>query len=637
MCGICGVIELPGGVPDPKVLDRMTDIVSHRGPDGRGVYVRDNAGLGHRRLSVIDIAGGAQPMANAEDTCAIVYNGEIYNHLDIRRELEGKGYRFRTRSDTEVILHAYEAMGDRCVSRLVGMFAFAIWDRRTKSAFLARDPLGVKPLYYTILDGRLIFGSEIKSILAYPGVSREINPRAVRKFFRYLFISGEETIFKNIFRLPPGTKMTWSGGRPTFEKHWDPMALPSEPRVLRREEAVEQTRYLLSQSVRRRLMSDVPLGAFLSGGIDSSAVVAMMSRLTEIPVSTFTIGYPGVDRFIDETKYARAVSDHLATDHHEITVDSSALALLPRLIWHLEEPLADSAVFLTYIISKFARQWITVALTGIGGDEVFGGYRRYMAMRLWRLYNALPLAARKHLIETVARRLPESRASKLLNYFRMLRQFVFSHSASAEATYLEMFSAFGRERQQRLFTEADTADEADELEEMLVRCRREDFLAQFMLFDLQTYLPDDLLVLADKMSMAVGLEVRVPFLDLDLVEWAQRLPSALKIRGMRRKSVLDAAMRPQLPRVVFNRRKQGFSAPISNWLRGGMRDLMEETLSPSGPEADGLLNREYLKEIWQAHLSGRKDFSHQLYSVLVFEQWRRVFIANNPLDQPPSL
>ena len=635
MCGICGIIDLLDAIPDRRTLDRMTDIMSHRGPDGRGVYICESVGLGHRRLSIVDIAGGAQPMVNDDATCAIVFNGEIYNHLDLRRELEGKGHPFRTHCDTEAILRGYEAWGDRCVERLVGMFGFAIWDRRTKSVLLARDPLGIKPLYYAIVDGRLVFASEIKSILAYPGMRREINPRALRKFFRYLYISGEETIFQGVFRVPPGTKMIWSGGRARFEKYWDPLTLGAEPAVRDPREAMEKTDFLLTQSVRRRLMSDVPLGAFLSGGLDSSAVVGAMSRLTSDPTPTFTIGYSGRDRFINETDYAKAVADHLGTEHHEIQVEVSALDLLPSLIWHLEEPLADSGAILTYIISRFARQRVTVALTGIGGDEVFGGYRRYAAMKLWRIYSAVPAVARKGLIEPLARRLPTSRASKLLNRFRMLRQFVLSSSATPEKTYLEMFSAFGRDGLERLFNEPLAADDSDEAEDALARCKRDDFLAQFMLYDLKTYIPDDLLVLADKMSMAVGLEVRVPMLDLDLVRFSQTLPSDLKLRGMRRKRILEEAMKPHLPKAIFHRRKQGFSAPISSWLRYGMRDLMEQTISSAHADGSGLLNGPYLREMWKAHLSGRQDFSHQLYAVLVFDQWRRVFLDNDPTTTIP--
>ncbi|MCX7011197.1 MAG: asparagine synthase (glutamine-hydrolyzing) [Candidatus Sumerlaeota bacterium] len=636
MCGICGIIELANAIPDRRALDRMTDLMSHRGPDGRGVCINDNAGLGHRRLSIVDIEGGAQPMVNEDETCVIVFNGEIYNHLDLRRELEGKGYRFRTRCDTEAILRGYEAWGDRCVERLIGMFGFAIWDRRTKSALLARDPLGIKPLYYAIVGGRLVFASEIKSILAYPGMPREINPRALRKFFRYLYVSGEETIFQGIFRVPPGTKMVWSGGQARFEKYWDPLNLPAEPAVCDPREAMEKTNHLLSQAVERRLMSDVPLGAFLSGGLDSSAVVAAMSPLTREPTPTFTIGYSGRDRFINETEYAKAVADHLATEHHEILVEVSALDLLPALIWHLEEPLADSGAILTYIISRFARHRVTVALTGIGGDEVFGGYRRYAAMKLWRLYNAIPALARKGVIEPLARCLPASRASRLLNGFRMLRQFVFSCSQSPRKTYLEMFSAFGGDGLRRLFNEPLAADDPDEAEQLLARCERDDFLAQFMLFDLKTYIPDDLLALADKMSMAVGLEVRVPMLDLDLVRFSQTLPSALKLRGLRRKRILEEAMKPHLPKAIFHRRKQGFSAPISSWLRYGMRDLMEQTLSSVDSGGSGLLNGAYLREMWKAHLSGRQDFSHQLYAALVFDQWRRVFLDSDPTTcRPP--
>jgi len=626
MCGISGIVYHDRH--RPVILDdlkRMCNTLVHRGPDDEGFFVDQNVGLGMRRLNVIDLATGHQPISNEDGRLWIVFNGEIYNYPELRKELEEKGHRFSTNTDTETIVHAYEEYGEHCVTKLNGMFAFAIWDCRKQKLLLARDRLGIKPLYYFLDNRHLVFGSELKAILEHREVPRAIDLEALDSYLTFEYIPAPLSIFKGIKKLPPGHTLVLQDGKASIRQYWD----LSFERFEGREEDLSQALYdLVKDSVRMRLISDVPLGAFLSGGIDSSAIVCMMSELMNQPVKTFSIGFD--DPSYNELRYARAVAKHFGTDHHELTIKPDVVNLVEDLVRYLDEPLADVSVFPTYLVSQLARENVTVVLSGDGGDELFAGYDWYLAEKIEQYYRGLPSAVRTRWLPQVVSLIPPSSRKKgLINKLKRfvegsvlpdsLRHFrwnVFMTEVNKDNLYSEELkrSASHFNPYSRFIAYLKAFEEADPL-----------WQQQFA--DIKTYLPDDILVKVDRMSMANSLEARTPFLDYRVVEFAARLPSHLKLNGFKTKYLLKQCMAKKLPAATLNRKKEGFSIPIKNWLRQELRPLMHDVLSPERIKREGLFNASYVEKLKAEHLNGNANHSHQLWSLMIFEIWRDMYLT----------
>jgi len=555
MCGICGIYYVdPGQKVERHVLQHMTDALIHRGPDDEGLYLGDGVGLGMRRLSIIDLVTGKQPISNEDGSVWIVFNGEIYNHLTLRSELERKGHRFRTRADTEAIVHAYEEYGAHCPEHLNGMFAFAIYDSRSRRLLLARDRLGIKPLYYTFDGRRLVFGSELKSLLRAPGVPREIDFQALDAYLTFEYIPAPLSIFRGVAKLPQAHTLTLEQGQLRLRQYWDVAFGLGEAMAKSEQEWGEELVALLADAVKIRLMSDVPLGAFLSGGLDSSSVVAMMSRAMDRPVKTFSIGFS--EATYNELDYARTVARAFGTEHHEEIITPDAVSLTETLVAHLDEPLGDFSIFPTYMVSRMTRQHVTVALSGDGGDELLAGYDTYVADRLARAYVRLPRVLRHGLIEPLASRLrPTEKKKGLVNrtvrfvqgvalpaHLQHVRWMIFLSQAQKESLYSPM-----------LQDALAGTNPYEFIEKYFDRVRGADPLSQQQYVDLKTYLPDDILVKVDRMSMAVSLEARVPFLDYRLVELVGRMPAELRLRNGQTKYILKRAMRGILPEKILTR------------------------------------------------------------------------------------
>lgn len=628
MCGITGIIYHDQyrsvNIED---LKRMCDSMIHRGPDDEGFFVDRNAGLGMRRLNIIDLVTGHQPISNEDGRIWIVFNGEIYNYPDLRKGLEERGHKFSTNTDTETIVHAYEEYGEDCVTKLNGMFAFAIWDRRNRKLILSRDRLGVKPLYYFLDDHCIVFGSELKAILEYREIPREIDFEALDSFLTLEYIPAPLSIFKGIKKLLPGHTLVLQDGKVSIDRYWD---LRFE-RLEGSEEDLSQALYdLLKDAVRMRLISDVPLGAFLSGGIDSSTVVCMMSEIMDRPVKTFSIGFD--DSSYNELKYARVVARHFGTDHHELTIQSDVVNLVECLVRYLDEPLADVSIFPTYLVSQLARRNVTVVLTGDGGDELFAGYEWYIAEKIERYYHKLPATVRDSWIPQVINSIPPSRRKKgLLN---KLKRFV-EGSVLPESLQHFRWSIFMTEEKKRdLYSEefkrsVDGMDASSRLIAYLKTVEEADALWQQQFTDIKTYLVDDILFKVDRMSMGNSLEARTPFLDYRVVEFAAGLPSHLKLNGLKTKYLLKQCMALKLPPEIINRKKEGFSIPMKNWLKQELHQLMQDVLSPERIKKGGLFNVPYIEKLKSEHLKGIANHSHQLWSLMVFEIWKDIFLKQS--------
>jgi asparagine synthase (glutamine-hydrolysing) len=639
MCGIFGIVGLHGSAEsDPVLLQRMGDVVAHRGPDDEGFLVRPGIGIGMRRLSIIDLAGGHQPIANEDESVWVVCNGEIYNFQELRARLEAGGHRFRTRSDTEVIAHLYEEEGLEAFRRLRGMFGIALWDANRQRVVLVRDRLGKKPLYVRREPGRLLFASEIKSILADPDVPRRLNPRALHEYLALGYVPAPLTMFEGIEKVLPGHMVVVERGRITEHEYWDVDADRTENRS--EAEWIELVRDKLLESVRIRMISDVPLGAFLSGGIDSSTIVAAMSRLTNQPVKTYSIGFEGPDRFYNELPYARTVAQAFGTDHHEIIVRPEVAELLPRLIWHLDEPIGDSAFITTYLVSQLAREQVTVILSGVGGDELFGGYRRYLSDALLRYYRLLPGPVRNRWLPALLARLPQDRHRAIDNYFRYASAFAGSAGLSAVDRYLSYVTVFSPEMRSALLSAdptADSAGAAGPLQQYFARAAGAESLNQIIYVDLKTSLADDLLLLTDKMTMAASIECRAPFVDHELVELAGRIPSHLKVRGLTLKYLLKEAVRPWLPREILTRKKRGFGAPVGSWLRGDLDSLVQETLSERQVRRRGLFRWPVIRDLLARHQVREADYTDHLLALVNLELWCRLFLdGEDGAFKPPA-
>jgi asparagine synthase (glutamine-hydrolysing) len=619
MCGITGIVQSDRGVRvSEDALRAMCAAIRHRGPDDTGVFIDGGVGLGMTRLSIIDVAGGHQPIFNEDRTCAIVFNGEIYNHLDVRRELERRGHRYATRSDTETILHAYEEFGERCVTHLRGMFAIAIWDARRGRLFLARDRLGKKPLYYALspgTGGRLIFGSEIKAILAHPGVARRVDAQALVDYVAWGYVPDPLSIYEGISKLPPAHFLVYENGSVRVERYWGVAYTPPrrpEPEAF----YVERTLEILDEAVRIRLMSEVPLGAFLSGGTDSSAVVALMAKHSREPVKTFSIGFE--EKEYDELHYARRVAEHFHTDHYEEIVRPDAEHDVPALVRQFDEPFADSSMIPTYYVSRTARKRVTVSLSGDGGDELFAGYLRYVDPPLTRALSRAPLFARRALFGTLARLLPEG--ARGIDRLRDL-------SGTADAYYVRQMThglatihraVFSSEIARRVDT-----DPARIAAPFLAAAGSLDVLSRRQYLDTHTYLPGDILTKVDRTSMMVSLESRAPLLDHVLAEFAATIPVELRMKGMTTKYILKKVAERLMPREMVYRPKLGFAIPVTHWLRNEWAAKSEElVLGPRALER-GLFRESYLRRIMDEHRRGHRDNSSMIWSLMVLEMWWR--------------
>ncbi len=626
MCGITGMFDTKGTRSVSRLLlDRMNESQHHRGPDEGGLHIEPGVGFGHRRLSIIDLSSGQQPLFNEDGSVVVVFNGEIYNFQELVPELEALGHVFRTHSDTEVIVHGWEAWGVDCVNRFRGMFAFALWDRGQQTLFLARDRLGVKPLYYAVLpDGWLLFGSELKSLMAHPQLGRDIDICAVEEYFAYGYVPEPRTIFSAANKLPQATTMAVRRGQAVAQprQYWDiPFAV--DP-AIREHDAVEELVRRLKESVKLRLISEVPLGAFLSGGVDSSAVVAMMAGISTEPVNTCSISF-GDPKF-NESAYAQEVADRYHTRHRVEAVESDDFDLIDKLACLYDEPYADSSAIPTYRVCELARRNVTVALSGDGGDESFGGYRRYQFHLLEeKMRNALPLGVRKPVFGLMGRVYPK--ADWALRMFRAKSTFQALARNSVEA-YFHTVSILSDVMRERLFSAGFKTKLADynALEVMRGHAKRaptDDPLGLVQYLDMHTYLVGDINTKVDRASMAHSLEVREPLMDHPLVEWVSSLPTSLKIRGQESKYVLKKAMEPYVPRGVMYRPKMGFAVPLAAWLRGPLRQRVRDAVLGARLLDTGIFNQVYLREMLEQHQSGVRDYSSPLWALLMFEAFLR--------------
>ena len=622
MCGIAGIVRADGALVDRELLARMNATIRHRGPDDDGFHFSDGVGLAMRRLAIIDLAHGQQPIHNRDQTAWIVFNGEIYNYRELRAQLEKLGHQFYTDSDTEAIIHAYDEYGTDCPKYLRGMFAFAIWDTRTNSLFLARDRVGKKPLLYAQVNGQLVFGSEFSALLEHPDVSREVDYEALHYYLAFICVPAPLTAFRSIRKLEPGHWLLWRNGEVKIERYWQ---LDFSKKVdVSEAEAGERVVKLLREAVRVRLMSEVPLGAFLSGGIDSSAVVALMAQESSERVKTFSIGFDEQD--FSELHHARRVAEYVGADHHEFIVRPNAMEILPTLVEHYGEPFADSSAIPSYYVSRETRQYVTVALNGDGGDECFAGYQRYAAMELARKYAGIPGAG---VVTGVVRALPgfEDRPRML----RRAKRFITAASMPAVERYLKWVSAFDEEATRNLYSESfehETARyrTASILEPWFAKANGAGIIDAALLTDTMTYLPNDLLVKMDIASMAVSLEARSPFLDHHLMEYAASLPESLKLRGMTTKYLLKRVLKQLVPQENLTRSKMGFGVPIGYWFRGAMKQFLRETLLSEKALLRGLFKPEAVRRLVDRHVDAKADHSHRLWSLLMLELWFERFI-----------
>jgi asparagine synthase (glutamine-hydrolysing) len=628
MCGIAGfadrnarVGDAAGAERDFALLHAMCDVIRHRGPDDEGIHVEPGVGLGMRRLSIIDLSTGHQPIHNEDRRIWIVFNGEIYNYRELRCDLEARGHAFYTSSDTETIVHAFEQWGSDAFRRLRGMFGLAIWDGRSRELWLARDRSGIKPLYYAEADGRLYFGSELKSVLAGAPIDRRLDPTSLDHFLSFLYTPRDRSILEGVRKLPPGHWLRWSAGRISVEPYW---RIASEETFNGSEsDAVDALHGVLADAVKSHLVSDVPLGAFLSGGIDSSIVVGLMAQASS-RVTTFSIGFDEPE--FDELPYARTVARHFGTDHHEFVVRPDAVTILDRLIGHFDEPFADASAIPTWYVSEIARQHVTVVLSGDGGDELFGGYDRYLPHPRVAAFDRLPIPGKSRLAAVAWPMLPHGTRGK--NYLRHV-------SRGDEGRYLDSVAFFqADEKRAMLSPDIQRALGGYDSERMLAR-HFERFAtlpmhARMMRFDFETYLPEDVLTKVDRMSMAHSIESRVPLLDNEVIDLASSLPASLKIRDGRRKHVLKEVAARFLPHEILERRKQGFGVPIGSWFRGNLRDLFHDVLLSPRTRQRGYFSTPFVDRIVREHLSATRDHTLRLWQLLVFELWQRQYLDGSP-------
>jgi asparagine synthase (glutamine-hydrolysing) len=630
VCGIYGIFQLDGAPADPALMPVMGRVIAHRGPDDEGHHADGPCAIGMRRLSIIDLSGGHQPLSNAEGTLWLVCNGEVYNFRELRQRLAGLGHRFKTGSDSEVILHSYAEYGDDFLRHLNGMFGFALWDARRRRLTVGRDPLGIKPIYVYRDAHRLAFASEAKALLALPGVSAAIEPSALHSYLSLGYVAAPQSMFRGIAKLPPASVLSVEGGRVEERRYWRiPSTIDREPDE---NEWAERIRSRLDEAVRMQMVSDVPIGAFLSGGIDSSTVVGLMAAHSDRPIRTYAIGFEGsaADDFYNELPFARRVAELFGTEHHEIVVRPDIVSLLPRLLWHMDEPVSDTAFVTTYLVSQFARRDVTVILSGVGGDELFGGYRRYLGNHYLAYFDRLPAWVRRA-ASALGESLPSDRHSALLNYSRLAKGFLTTAGMPFEERYLAYLQVFSPLEVRGLLRVSD-ADAPDPVLDAF-RHAGGDALSRMLAVDAETQLPDDLLMLTDKMSMATSLECRVPLLDQDLVELAASIPEEVKIRGGRLKHVLKKAVSGLLPRDILERKKRGFGTPMGAWLKRDLAPLVRGLLSEPVIRKRGLFHSHAVQELIGLHEANRVDGTDRLLALLNLEIWSRLYLDGRTADE----
>ncbi|MEQ9495287.1 MAG: asparagine synthase (glutamine-hydrolyzing) [Deltaproteobacteria bacterium] len=628
MCGIHGIVSLNGDhLPEPEQLARMGEVTTHRGPDDAGAYCDGPVGIAMRRLSIIDLAGGHQPISNADKTLWIVCNGEIYNFRELRKELEGRGHVFATNSDSEAALHAYAEWGDKFVTRLEGMFGLAIYDKKQRRVVIARDRIGIKPIYYHQTAERIVFASEAKAILEVPGINAGIDPIGLHTYLSLGYVAAPYSLLDGIRKLPVASTMTidLKSKAVSIDRYWRIDDRTDDHKS--ESQWVDALLTTLEKSIVSQMVSDVPLGAFLSGGIDSSSIVGFMSRHSDRPVKTYAIGFDtgSAGSYYNELPFARQVAERFRTDHKEIVVRPDVVELLPRLLWHMDEPIADSAFITTYLVAEFARKDVTVILSGVGGDELFGGYRRYLGEFYGQYYQLVPKRLRQRVVAPIARRMPADRHSPLLNVSRLARSFLLSNELPFEERYKSYVGVYAPEQIDRLARAegeaydaigaafADTSSNPDAVRRMFE-------------VDLATQMPDDLLLLTDKMTMATSLECRVPFLDTELVELSASMPSRFKIRGRELKYILKKALGDLLPHEILYRKKRGFGAPMGAWIKHELAGLTGHLLSREAVERRGLFDPAIVEETLALHAANKADHTDHILALLFLEVWCRLYL-----------
>lgn len=626
MCGICGVVNTGSNEPVPvDTIRAMCSVMTHRGPDEEGLYLSEdkNAALGIRRLSIIDLETGSQPISNEEKNIRVVCNGEIYNFRELRENLKKKGHHFKTKTDSEVIVHLYEEYGPGLLGHLRGAFAFALLDGKENRLFLARDRAGKRPLSYTVSNGKFIFASEIKSILKHPGIRREVNKRAIHDFLTYQYVPYPQTAFKGIYKIPPAHYLELGDGDIEIKKYWQ--ADFSKRLILPEAEYKVRIKELFEEAVKLRLVSDVPLGAFLSGGLDSSIVVGVMSKLMKSPVKTFSIGFE--EQEFSELKFARIIAEKFKTEHKEYIVRPDVKNILPKLVWHYDEPYSDSSAVPSYYLAKMASREVKVALNGDGGDENFAGYPRHKAVRLYEYFDLLPGSLKK-IISKNSINIPEKN-----QYFRKARSFAETLGYSLPGRHARYICIFDNYRKKDLYSDefrklTEDINSYEFLADLHSIANGFDYLDRIMAADILSYLPGDLLVKMDIACMANSLEGRSPFLDHKFMEFAARIPSGLKLKGFNAKYILKKAYSDIIPPQILRRHKMGFGVPIAKWLRTDLREMFLDNVFSKKALERGYFNREYLNKITSEHMEKKADHGYRLWALLMLELWHREFIDN---------
>lgn len=639
MCGITGSINWEADA----VLDAMVEAQYHRGPDDGGTWLTtaatgERVGLGSRRLAILDTStAGHMPMCTADGQQTIVFNGEIYNYRALRKELENCGHRFHSDCDTEVVLHMYRQFGPACVKRLNGMFAIAIWDNVEQQLFLARDHFGIKPLYYTLTDNQFAFASEIKSFLPLPGFRKSINRQALHQYLTFLWVPDPLTLFDGVLKVPAGHFGVYKSGKLSLKSYWDLQFPPANHHYKQDEAALtDEVRERFSTVVKSQMVSDVPLGTFLSAGLDSSSILACMTQHTSAPIRTFTVAFPERytrgDARLDDTEVAARTAASFGCIHSQINVEPDVVELLPKLIWHMDEPVADPAIITAYLVNREARQDVTVLLSGVGGDELFAGYRKYQAHELSKRYQQIPAVVRKHLIEPCVNVLPPLRGSALKGHIRLAKKMIRSGSMEPRERFITDSVYMSEQLIHSLYTkEAQTLCGQDDPwirhVEYFDNVGDADFLNQMLYVDTKAFMNSLNLNYNDKMSMASSVEVRVPFLDWEFADWvAQHVPPNLKLKQGTTKHVLREAMRPWLPAEVLAQKKAGFFAPIDHWLANDLHDMVDELLSVKQVERRGLFRAEQVNRLVQEQRSGKQDWSMQIWQLLTLELWMQAYL-----------
>ncbi len=627
MCGIAGFVKLRDDARVPFEWTRMVDALAHRGPDDDGFHFNERVGIGMRRLAIIDVAGGAQPISNECDTVHVVYNGEIYNYRALRAELETRGHVFKTQSDTETIVHGYEEWGERVSAKLRAMFAYALWDENAKRLVVARDHFGIKPMFYTIVDDVLVFASEIKALLLHPKLKREMDLRALNQYLSFLYVPAPRTMFQNIFELPPAHQLIVENGRVRVERFWNPHI---EPRAMNDADAQQLIHDAFQDSVCAQLMSDVPLGAFLSGGIDSSAIVAMMKRHTNAPVKTFSLGFGTAEANWDETETAARVAKFYGTEHYSFRIEPNVVELAPHVVAQFDQPFANPTAVLMLLLSRETRKHVTVALSGTGGDELFAGYPRYVGMLAFEKYQRVPQALRGFFANGARSLLHDASNGNLR--MQRARRFFEGGALSFQECYLRWLVVMDESRKGALYSQAtrDALTDADTFD--FIRPFLQDESAsptdRLLLTDFQTYLPYNQLHYADRMSMAASLEVRVPFVDQTLFDAVKHIPLSQKVSGGVTKSLFRRALANDLPPFLLDLPKTGLNLPIALWFRDALRGWLHELLSPQNIRARGLFDANGIQLIFDEHDAGRRDHSLFLWALVMLELWQRMYLDN---------